>query len=110
MKIRLHQLNPTIGDLSGNKNLILSALKEAEHEQADLLILPEMCVTGYPPQDLLERPSFREAVCQVNEDLVSATGDTALLFGSLTPNTSGIGRKMYNSALLVKKGEGWAGT
>lgn len=105
MKIRLHQLNPTIGNLSGNKNLILSALKEAENENIDLLILPEMCVTGYPPQDLLERPSFREAVCQVNDNLISATGDTALLFGSLTPNKSGAGRKMYNSAVLAQKGE-----
>lgn len=103
MKIRLHQLNPVIGDLSGNKDLILSALKKAENENTDVLILPEMCVTGYPPQDLLERPAFREAVYQVNDDIISAVGDTALLFGSLTPNESGIGRKMYNSAILAQK-------
>jgi NAD+ synthetase len=104
MKIRLHQLNPTIGDLNGNKSLILAALKDAGKDGVDLLILPEMCVTGYPVQDLLERPSFREAVYKVNKELVSSSGKTALLFGSLTPNKSGTGRKMFNSALLAKDG------
>jgi len=105
MKIRLHQINPTIGDLSGNKELILSALRDAEDSGIDLLIVPEMCVTGYPPQDLLERYSFREAVYKVNDELISASGKTALLFGSLTPNESGTGRKMFNSAILAHNGE-----
>jgi len=105
MKIRLHQLNPTIGDLNGNKTLILSALRDAEKHAIDLLILPEMCVTGYPVQDLLERPSFREAVYALNKELVSVSGKTALLFGSLTPNDTGTGRKMYNSAILVRNGK-----
>ena len=105
MKIRLHQINPTIGDLSGNKELILSALKDAEEEGIDLLILPEMCVTGYPAQDLLERPACREAVYDVNNELIASVGETALLFGSLSPNEYGVGRKMFNSAILVKNGE-----
>ena len=105
MKIRLHQLNPTIGDLNGNKTLILSALRDAEKQGIDLLILPEMCVTGYPVQDLLERPSFREAVYALNKELVSVSGKTALLFGSLTPNESGMGRKIFNSAILAKDGK-----
>ena len=104
MKIRLHQLNPTIGDLSGNRDLILSALKDAESEGIDLLILPEMCVTGYQVQDLLERPSFRDAVYVVHDELISATKNTALLFGSLSPNESGTGRKMFNSAILARDG------
>lgn len=105
MNIRLHQLNPIIGDLNGNKELILSALKEAEAAGADLLILPEMVVTGYPVQDLLERPSFRDAVYEMNQKLIESTGKTALLFGSLTPNLSEIGRKMCNSAILAKNGK-----
>lgn len=106
MKIRLHQLNPTIGDLRGNKKLILSALRNAEKDGIDLLILPEMVVTGYPVQDLLENPAFREAVYEVNRELITSTNDqTALLFGSMTPNSSGTGRKIYNSALLSFSGE-----
>ena len=104
MKIRLHQLNPTIGDLSGNKELIISALESAEMEEIDLLILPEMCMTGYPVQDLLERPSFRNAVYKINDEIISATNKTALLFGSLSPNESGTGRKMFNSAILARNG------
>ena len=105
MNIRLHQLNPTIGDLSGNKELILSALRNAEKAGVDLLILPEMVVTGYPVQDLLERPVFREAVYEMNRELVESTGKTALLFGSLTPNPSDTGRKMCNSAILARNGQ-----
>lgn len=104
MKIRLHQLNPTIGGLSGNKKLILKALSDAGQAGVDLLILPEMVVTGYPVQDLLERQSFRDAVYKLNSELVNATRSTALLFGSLTPNLSGTGRKMCNSAILAKNG------
>jgi len=104
MKIRLHQLNPTIGDLSGNKGLILSALKNAEVAGIDLLILPEMVVTGYPVQDLLERSAFRKAVYELNKEIIESTGSTSLLFGSLTSNEAGIGRKMRNSAILAKDG------
>ncbi len=105
MNIRLHQLNPVIGDLEGNKNLILSALENAEKENIDLLIVPEMVVTGYPAQDLLERVMFREACYQVNKEIIQSTGKTALLFGSLMPNESGMGRKMFNSAILAKDGQ-----
>ncbi len=104
MKIRLHQLNPTIGDLNGNKKLILKALNDAEQAGLDLLILPEMVVTGYPVQDLLERQDFRETVYKLNCEIVNATSSTALLFGTLTPNLSEIGRKMCNSAILAKNG------
>lgn len=104
MKIRLHQLNPTIGDLKGNKSLILSALNEAEQAGMDLLILPEMVVTGYPVQDLLENPGFRDEVYRLNRELAETTGNTALLFGSLTPNLEATGRKMCNSAILARDG------
>jgi len=105
MKIRLEQLNPVIGDFSGNQTLITTALKRAEDEDIDLLIVPEMCVTGYPAQDLLEMSRFREACYQANGELIELTRSTALLFGSITPNESAFGRKMYNSAILAKQGE-----
>jgi len=104
MNIRLHQLNPVIGDLTGNRKLILDVLKQAELSGVDLLILPEMVVTGYPVQDLLERPAFREAVYEVNREIVAACKGTAILFGTMTPNETGKGRRMYNSAVLAKTG------
>ena len=53
MKIAIAQLNPTIGDIFGNSNLILEAAKKAEVEGANLLLTPELSLIGYPPRDLL---------------------------------------------------------
>jgi NAD+ synthetase len=104
MKVRVEQLNPIVGDLEGNKHLILEALNKAERDNMDLLILPELVVTAYPVQDLLENEYFRESCYRINQEIISAADSTAILFGSITPN-HGTGRKMYNSALLAKNGK-----
>lgn len=105
MKIRLQQLNPTIGDLKGNLAKIKDALSLAEQDEVDLLVLPELVTCGYSPMDLLERPDFLEAVYRVNDQIIQYASETALLFGTVTPNNSGHGRKCYNSALLVQDQE-----
>ncbi|TVQ02534.1 MAG: NAD+ synthase [Balneolaceae bacterium] len=105
MLIRIEQLNPIIGDLSGNTKLILQALEKAELDNVGLLILPEMVVTGYPAQDLLENDSFRDACYDYNGRIISHSKNCAILFGSIIPNESGPGRKMYNSAILAKYGK-----
>ncbi len=104
MNIRIEQLNPIIGDFRGNLSLILSSLRKAESDNIDLLILPELVVTGYPVQDLLENESFRERCYQVNRVIISSTGKTALLFGSISSNPDKYGRKMFNSAILAANG------
>jgi len=103
MKIRLAQLNPTIGDISGNMSLIKDAMDKATAEKVDILVLPELVVCGYPPMDLLERPAFLEAIYEANEEIIAESSETAVLFGTATPN-SGNGRKCFNSALLVQNG------
>lgn len=105
MKIRLEQLNVTIGDLEGNFSLIREALKKAEKANVDLLVLPELVTCGYSPMDLLERSQFLDAIYEINKRIVSEVGDTALLFGTVTPNNSGQGRDCFNSAILAEKGE-----
>jgi NAD+ synthase (glutamine-hydrolysing) len=105
MNIRVEQLNPVIGDIEGNVNQILAALKKAQNSGVDLLILPEMVLTGYPVQDLLENETFRNACYKANNSVIKNTDETALLFGSLTKNISGIGRKIFNSAILCQKGK-----
>ncbi len=103
MKIRLEQLNPTIGDIDGNVSLMLETMEKAETDGIDLLVLPELVVCGYSPMDLLERPAFLDAVYEANKKLTARSQDTAVLFGTVKPN-KGRGRKCFNSALLVQGG------
>jgi NAD+ synthetase len=104
MKIRLGQINTTIGDLGGNFELITKAMARAEADSIDLLVLPELVVCGYPPMDLIERHQFLDAVYEMNDRIIRRTEETALLFGTATPNVSGTGRKCYNSAILAQHG------
>ncbi|MDX1585543.1 MAG: NAD+ synthase [Balneolaceae bacterium] len=105
MKVRTQQLNPTIGDLEENTECILQALKAAESEGIDVLIIPELAVCGYPPMDLLESESFRSAIYRCNSRIIEATGETTLIFGTVTDNPSPYGRKCYNSALIAENGQ-----
>ncbi|MDR9364851.1 MAG: NAD+ synthase [Balneolaceae bacterium] len=104
MKIRVEQLNPTVGALEANATLILESLEKAESAGIDLLILPEMVLIGYPAQDILENKAFQRSAYQYNEKIINATKNTALLFGSITKN-EGVGRQMYNTALLAREGK-----
>ncbi|WP_234573401.1 NAD+ synthase [Rhodohalobacter sp. 614A] len=103
MQIRIEQLNPIVGDLTGNTSKILKSLDKAESDGIDLLILPEMVLIGYPAQDILENKAFQRSAYRHNEKIIQATKETALLFGSITKN-EGVGRQMYNSALLARGG------
>lgn len=105
MKIRLEQLNTTIGDLDGNVSLIKESLTAAEADDVDLLVLPELVVCGYPPMDLLERSHFLDAIYQKNDQIIEQTKETAILFGTVTANKSGAGRKCFNSTILAQNGE-----
>jgi len=104
MKIRVEQLNPTVGALEANAMLILESLEKAESAGIDLLILPEMVLIGYPAQDILENKAFQRSAYEHNEKIIEATKNAALLFGSITKN-EGVGRQMYNTALLAREGK-----
>ncbi len=105
MQIRLQQINPTIGDLTGNKELILQAISQAEGDGIDLLLLPELVTSGYPPMDLLERQVFLDLMYKVNREIIQSTNNTTVIFGSITENLTGKGRKSFNSAIVAQKGE-----
>ncbi|MEL7832496.1 NAD+ synthase [Fodinibius sp. Rm-B-1B1-1] len=104
MNIRLEQLNPTIGDIDGNLHRIEDATVRAESDGIDLLVLPELIVCGYSPMDLLERQAFLDAIYRANTHIVNQSQETAVLFGTATPN-EGDGRKCFNSAILAHNGE-----
>lgn len=105
MKIYLCQINPTIGDLEGNKQKILRGYKQGIEENADIVIFPELSLCGYPPQDLLEKNEFRIAVKLATQEIASATKNVGLLFGSIDELNENVGTGLYNSAFLCYNGE-----
>ena len=108
MKILLAQLNSTIGDIEGNLAAIENALSSVASTQADLLILPELFLTGYPPTDLLEQPAFIKRLQSGIEQLRVLSGrfpHTGILCGTVMPTGEKTGRGLYNSAVLMFGGQ-----
>jgi NAD+ synthase (glutamine-hydrolysing) len=73
MRLALAQINPVVGDLEGNRDLILARLEVARDKGADLALFPELAVTGYPPEDLLLRPGFLRAAARTLEEIAAQT-------------------------------------
>jgi NAD+ synthase (glutamine-hydrolysing) len=82
MRLALVQMNAVVGDLDGNRERILAGLREAEAAGADLVLFPELAVTGYPPEDLLLRPSFVRAAEEATRELARATSAVPALVGT----------------------------
>jgi len=109
MKIAIAQLNPTIGDISGNAQQILQAAQKAVLEGVDLLLTPELSLCGYPPRDLLLTPSFVESMKTKLEELAQEIDrKIAMLVGTVIVNPDAIVRgekPIYNSIALLKDGK-----
>src|SRR5436305_3755980 len=100
MRLALVQINPVVGDLDGNRQLILERLEAAKSQGADLVLFPELAVTGYPPEDLLLRPGFiRAAESSVEAIAREARGTTVLVGG---PHFD---RDLYNACFVLAGGE-----
>ncbi len=100
MRVRLAQLNPTVGDIQGNTSRIFSQIERAREQGVELLILPELAVCGYSPMDLLNLPEFRDTIYKANETIIDQCSEIALIFGTISPNKQ-LGRPCYNSAFVV---------
>ena len=72
MRLALAQIDTVVGDLDGNRDRILGRLEEAREAGADLVLFPELAVTGYPPEDLLLRPSFLRAARRTLDEIADA--------------------------------------
>lgn len=105
MKIGLAQLNTTVGDLSGNYDKIVQAYQTLVENGAELVICPELVVSGYPPRDLLFKSRFVSDCWESVKSLAGQTGDIPLLIGFPEHNQSGRGRPFFNSAAWCLKGE-----
>lgn len=104
MKVFIGQINPTVGALRANQELIAAAYREGVAAGADVVMVPELAVTGYPPRDLLEKERFVDANLRVRNALAAMTGDTALVFGCVTLNTGGRGKRLRNAAIVAQNG------
>src|SRR4051812_12832736 len=105
MKIYIAQLNPTVGALSANAELIRAAYAEGVGAGADVVLVPELAVTGYPPRDLLDRDIFVDAALRTRDELAAITGDVTLVFGCITRNASWCGKPLHNAAIAARNGK-----
>jgi NAD+ synthase (glutamine-hydrolysing) len=105
VKIALGQINPTVGDFSGNAAKIVEFSRRAQADGAGLILFPELSVCGYPPRDLVERPTFlrrnRETVVQI----AAETRGISVICGLVTPAESETGKSAMNSAALLQDGK-----
>jgi NAD+ synthetase len=104
MKVGLAQINTTVGDFAGNESKIQAAYQRGVESAADLVVLPELAVCGYPPRDLLQNSGFLNRNWEVVERLAAATGRTGLLIGYAGRNQRQPGREATNSAALLQNG------
>ena len=100
MRLALAQIDTVVGDLDGNRDRILGRLEEAREAGADLVLFPELAVTGYPPEDLLLRPSFLRAARQTLDEITDATKGISALVGF--PH---LDRDLFNACAVIVDGE-----
>ena len=100
MRLALAQINTVVGDLEGNRRRILAALDDARGEGADLALLPELAVTGYPPEDLLLRPAFVRAAEASLREIAAACIEIVALVG-----TPWFDRDLFNACAVCAGGE-----
>lgn len=101
LQLAIAQLNPCVGDFSQNLEKIQQAIQQAKEQQADVILFPEMMVTGYPPEDLLFRPAFLEQVEQTLA-LIKAASEGIVIVVGAPVRLQGV---LYNMALVYENGE-----
>jgi len=104
VKIALGQINPTVGDFSGNAAKIIQFALQARSAGAGLILFPELAVSGYPPHDLVDRPSFVSHSRATAERIAAETRGIAVICGLVTPAEADSGKKVMNSAALLRDG------
>jgi NAD+ synthase (glutamine-hydrolysing) len=105
VKIALGQINPTVGDFSGNAAKIVDFSRRAQAAGAGLILFPELSVCGYPPRDLVERPTFVARNRETVEHIAAETAGIAVICGLVTPAHSDTGKSVMNSAALLMDGK-----
>jgi NAD+ synthase (glutamine-hydrolysing) len=104
VKIFIAQINPTVGALASNADLIHRSYDAGVKAGADLVMVPELAVTGYPPRDLLDRDYFVKAAEEITDALARSTGKTALIFGNVVRSARWCGKPLHNAAIVAQNG------
>jgi NAD+ synthase (glutamine-hydrolysing) len=104
VKIALGQINPTIGDFTGNSKKIIEASRQALVQGAEMILFPELAVCGYPPRDLLEKPAFVERNTQVVNEIAQAVPQITIVCGFVSPAKVETGKSVMNSAAVLRQG------
>jgi NAD+ synthetase len=105
MKVALAQIDTTVGDITGNEAKILEAYSRGVKAGVDLVMAPELAITGYPPRDLLLKSGFVPKNLEALERLARATNKVALLTGYVGRNENPPGREFTNSVALLQGGK-----
>ena len=105
MKIALAQLNLHIGNFEKNTSKIIEYIEQAKSDRVDLIVFSEMAISGYPPQDLLEKRSFIERCEDAVEEIAAVCKNIAVVLGAPTLNQHPNGKRLYNSGLFITDGE-----
>ena len=103
VRIALAQVNPTVGDIDGNTAKIIEYIKEARDKSVDLVVFPELVITGYPPKDLLLKPSFIDANRRALARIISETADIAVIIGFVDHSNAPFISNIYDISALPKK-------
>jgi NAD+ synthase (glutamine-hydrolysing) len=105
VKIALGQINPTVGDFSGNAQKIIEFARQAHVRGAHLALFPELAVCGYPPRDLVERPAFVARSRQVVEEIARCVPEITIMCGFVSPAKVETGKSVMNSAAVLCGGK-----
>jgi len=104
MKIAMAQINTTVGDIQGNCARVLSEIKKAQSMAADLIVFPELCLTGYPPRDLIGMHGCVESNISALQEIAASVEQMGAIVGFVDINKE-TGREFFNAAAFVTKGK-----
>jgi NAD+ synthase (glutamine-hydrolysing) len=105
MKIALAQINTHTGDFEKNRKKILENIKKAKDNQADLVVFPELSISGYPPRDFLDFDDFTEQCLEEVDNIAKACTGISAIIGSPVFNKNESGKMLYNAAILIQNGK-----
>ncbi|MEE3325997.1 MAG: NAD+ synthase [Myxococcota bacterium] len=105
MRVALAQVNPTVGDLAGNRRIVEEAIGKARSARADLVVFSEMALTGYPPMDLLDRDGFVRDQMRELDALAAASSDITVVLGAVVRTPGLTPKEMQNAAVVFSNGQ-----